>query len=258
MKFRFIGTAACDYSPLLNTIYKDSLDKDARRSSAALVDGHILIDCGTHVLESLRIQNIAYEEIDIVLLTHLHNDHYEPEDLKLLASAAQRTIAVYVSETAVPQVEVELAGSNVKVYGVKYGQEIEICEDTIIKGLPANHTAHPVHYLIKSSGKKIYYATDGAWIMYDAFYALRDADLDLLVLDATVGDYEGDYRVAEHNSIPMVRAMLRSFTKFNICDNGRIFITHIAPSLHKTHTETEEILKNDKIEVAYDGLEIEI
>lgn len=43
MKFRFIGTAACDYSPLLNTIFKNSLDKDARRSSAALLDGHILI-----------------------------------------------------------------------------------------------------------------------------------------------------------------------------------------------------------------------
>lgn len=258
MKFRFIGTAAHDYSPLLNTIYKDSLDKDARRSSAALVDGHILIDCGTHALESLRIQNIAYESIDIVLLTHLHDDHYEPEHLKTLASAANRTLSIYVSETAVPQVEAELEGSNVTVYGVKYGKKVEICEDTVITGLPANHTQHPVHYLIKISGKKIYYATDGAWIMYDAFYALRDVDLDLLVFDATVGDYEGDYRVAEHNSIPMVRAMLCSFSKFNVCNNGRTFITHIAPSLHKTHAETEKILKNDKIEVAYDGLEIEI
>lgn len=134
----------------------------------------------------MRIQNIAYESIDIVLLTHLHDDHYEPEHLKKLALAAPRTLTLYVSETAVSQVEEELAGSNVKIYGVKYGEEIKICEDTIITGLPANHTQHPVHYLIKISGKKIYYATDGAWIMYDAFYALRDADLDLLVLDATI------------------------------------------------------------------------
>lgn len=258
MKFRFIGTAACDYSPLLQSVYKDSLDKDARRSSAALVDGHILIDCGHHTLDSLRIQEISCGDIDILLLTHLHNDHYIPENIKVIACASQRVLKIYVTESAAPQVNKDLEGSNVEVYGVKCGERLEICQDSFVTALPANHTAHAVHYLIKVEDKKIYYATDGAWIMYDAFYALRDADLDLLVLDCTVGDYEGDYRVAEHNSIPMVRSMLQSFSKFNICNHGEVYITHIAPSLHRSHAETEELLKDEKINVAYDGLEIEL
>lgn len=258
MKFRFLGTAACDYSPLLQTIYKDCLDKDARRSSSALVDGHILIDCGYHTLESLHIQGINYADIDILLLTHLHDDHYIPEHVKKIASASQRTLVIYASESAVSQLKEELVGSNVEIHGVPCCQRIAVGEDITIMPLPANHTAHCVHYFIEASGKKICYATDGAWIMYDAFYALRDADLDLLVLDCTVGDYEGDYRVAEHNSIPMVRSMLQSFSKFHICNRGKIYITHIAPSLHKSHAETVELLKDDEINVAYDGLEIEL
>ncbi len=258
MKFRFLGTAARDYSPLLQTTYKNSLDKDVRRSSSALIDEHILIDCGHHILDSLTIQEINYDRIDILLLTHLHDDHYIPEHIKTIATSSQQTLAIYVHETAVAQVKKDLVKCNVRVYGIKHCQQLEICKDTFITALPANHTAHAVHYLINVTDKNVYYATDGAWIMYDAFYALRDKNLDLVVLDCTVGDYDGDYRIAEHNSIPMIRSMVRSYSKFNICNNGRIFITHLAPSLHKTHAETEEILKDDKIEVAYDGLAIEI
>jgi ABC-type sugar transport system permease subunit len=94
MKFRFIGTAACDYSPLLQTVYKDILDKDARRSSAVLVDGHILVDCGHHTLDSLRIQEISCGDIDILLLTHMHNDHYIPENIKAIACASQRELPI--------------------------------------------------------------------------------------------------------------------------------------------------------------------
>lgn len=258
MKFCFLGTCAYDYSPLLKTIYADKLDKDARRSSAALIDDHILIDCGDHTLDSLRIKKANCNQIDTVLLTHLHSDHYKPESLRELAEKREERITVYVCQTAVERVKKELEGANVKVCGVQHGQKTEIEENMFITALPANHTEHAVHYLIESEEKSIYYALDGAWMMYDAFYALRDKDLDLLVLDCTVGDYEGDYRVAEHNSIPMIRLMLASFEKFNICNNGKVFISHIAPSLHKSHAETEELLKKNGVQVAYDGLEFEV
>ena len=42
----FLGTCACDFSPRLQTDCKDRFDKDVRRSSSILIDGHILVDCG--------------------------------------------------------------------------------------------------------------------------------------------------------------------------------------------------------------------
>jgi len=259
MKINFLGTCAADFSPRLKTDLKDKLDKDARRSSAALIDGHLMIDCGYHAVESLNIQKIPLSDVKEIFFTHLHGDHYQPELVKEIAAAADRTLKVYAHKAALEQLTAELEGANVEIIPLEYCKAYTVAEDYIIAALPANHQAYPSHYLIEKDGKKLYYATDGAWIMYDAFYYLRDKFIDLLVLDATVGDYEGDYRVGEHNSIPMIRLMLKSFDKFNVLgEKVRIFLSHIAPSLNKSHDETVELMKKDNIEVAYDGLEIEI
>ena len=258
MKIQFLGTCAYDYVPELGTTFKNCLDKNARRSASALIEGHILIDCGDHTVEVLNILNIDYKDIDILLLTHLHIDHYQPECIRKIAEAAERELTIYVNKDGAFQLSQDLKGANVIIHSVDFLQKIKVCNGIHITGLPANHTEYPVHYLLEKEDKRIFYAIDGAWIMYDTFYALRDIKLDLLVLDGTMGDYEGDRRIAEHNSIPMIRLMLESFRKFNMCKSARVFITHIAPSLHKTHNETVELLRNDGIEVAYDGLELEI
>ena len=49
MNIRFLGTGAADFSPLLETEFKDRLDNNARRSSAILIDESILVDCGPHI-----------------------------------------------------------------------------------------------------------------------------------------------------------------------------------------------------------------
>jgi hypothetical protein len=83
--------------------------------------------------------------------------------------------------------------------------------------------------------------------------------LDLAVLDCTMGDYDGDYRIGEHNSIKMLRVMLPSLKKVEIIDeHTKVYFSHLAPSLHKPHDETVEIMKEIGASVAYDGLEIEI
>ena len=74
-----------------------------------------------------------------------------------------------------------------------------------------------------------------------------------------MGDYEGDYRIGEHNSIGMLRVMLPSLRTVNIIDgHTKVYFSHLAPSLHKSHTETEQIAKELGASVAYDGLEVEI
>jgi selenocysteine lyase/cysteine desulfurase len=43
-----------------------------------------------------------------------------------------------------------------------------------------------------------------------------------------------------------------------IDDDTKVYITHLAPSLHKPHDVTVEIMKEMGVSVAYDGLEIDI
>ena len=150
---------------------------------------------------------------------------------------------------------------NITIIALNFFETVKFSENGTAVAMPTNHNQamHPSHYLIEIDGKKLYYALDGAWILFETFYYLKDKEVDMVVFDGTVGDYEGDFRVAEHNSIPMIRLMLKSFVKFNIYkENARIFISHIAPSLHKSHQETVEKMAKDNIEVAYDGLSIDI
>ena len=80
MDILFLGTCACDYSPLLQTTYKDVFDKNARRFSCALINGRYLLDCGQHCLDELRIAKIDLAQITDVFVTHFHSDHYFEND----------------------------------------------------------------------------------------------------------------------------------------------------------------------------------
>ena len=56
----------------------------------------------------------------------------------------------------------------------------------------------------------------------------------------------------------MIRLMMPSFRKVKIVnDETKVYITHLAPSLHKSHDETVKIMAEMGVEVAYDGLEVE-
>ena len=256
MDFLFLGTCACDYSPLLETKYKDVFDKNARRSSCALVDGKYLLDCGYHCIEELRIANIDMAKITDIFVTHFHSDHYNVEHIRQIAAASERTLRVWVRfDAKTPEIE----GVEWK-YMQKATQYI-VDEHVKVTGLLANHDADffPQHILLEVDGKKIFYALDGAWLLHETYYALKGAKLDLLVLDCTCGDYEGDYRIGEHNTIPMIRLMLPSLKKWGaIAENTQVYVTHLAPSLHKPHEETVQIFKKDGVGVAYDGLLLSI
>ena len=57
----------------------------------------------------------------------------------------------------------------------------------------------------------------------------------------------------------MIRFMLPSLKKWGtIVENTQVFVSHLAPSLHKSHEETVEILQKDNIYVAYDGLSVQL
>ena len=256
IKLQFLGTCACDYSPKLQNEFKDKLDKDARRSSALLIDGSILIDCGEHIIESLDILGIPYNQITDILITHTHSDHYNEKHIEKIAKNRHVPLRLWFREDAkAPQI------SNTDVIKMKPHERTPLSNGFIVTSLIANHDpkAYPQHFLIEKDGKKIFYGCDGAWLLTDTYNYLHNANVDLMVLDATVGDYEGDYRIAEHNSIPMIKMMLPSLkTNRTICEKTRIILSHIAPSLHKSHNETVEIARSFGAEVAFDGLCTEV
>ena len=94
-------------------------------------------------------------------------------------------------------------------------------------------------------GKQFLYALNGAWFLTESYKYLKDRNLDMMVIDATCGDYVGDYRMGEHNSIPMLRLMLPSLKTWGVINDGtKVYMTHLAPRLHLPHEETVALPAN--------------
>ncbi len=254
VEFLFLGTCAADFSPRLQGDCKDRFDPDARRASCALINGRYLLDCGPHCPDSFRIAGYDTKNVTDIIVTHLHSDHFDPGNIAFIAK--DHPVKLWVREdAAVPEI------NNVTVVKMKNYEKYEAAEDFYVTGLPANHdeNAFPRHLLIETGGKKIFYGMDGGWLLNKTYAHLWKTHLDLAVLDGTCGDYEGDYRMGEHNSIPMIRLMLPSLRTVGVIDDHTlVYISHLAPSLHKPHEETVKICEKDNINVACDGLKLMI
>ncbi|MBQ8508558.1 MAG: MBL fold metallo-hydrolase [Clostridia bacterium] len=252
----FLGTCAANFSKKLQNECRDCFDKDARRASCVLFNERFLIDCGPHALDSMRIAGVNPGQITDLFLTHLHDDHFNPDNVQTVASAAQRPLRVWVSADAkMPPLE------NVVIMPMEPRTTLTVNDELTVTGLAANHApeSYPQHLLFEREGKKFLYSCDGGWFLNPSFNYLRKSGLALWVVDATCGDYEGDFRMADHNSIPMIRLMLPSMRTIGaINDDTQVYLSHIAPSLHKSHDETVEIVKPSGLHVAYDGLVLSV
>lgn len=252
----FLGTCACDFSKKLLTDFEDKFDNDARRASSILVNKRFLIDCGPHCPDSLRIANVDVSKITDIFISHLHSDHFNVANIERIAELSGKPLNLWIRGDAVlPEIH------GVEIRKMDKFTAYNIGDETTVTCIAANHDPNvfPQHFIFEKAEKKIFYGCDGAWFLTDSYNFIKNADFSLMILDATCGDYEGDYRMAEHNSIPMIRLMLPSLKTVGIVgENTRIYLSHIAPSLHKPHAEIAESIRTDGLEVAYDGLTIEV
>ena len=255
-RYQFLGTCAADFSPRLHGDCADCFDKNARRASVMLFNEHFLIDCGPHCIDSMRIAGVDMGTVTDLFVTHLHGDHFNRDSIGILAEACMKKngkpLNVWVSEEAgIGETDC------ICVKPMKKFTEYSVDGTLKVTGMSANHdkNACPQHLLFDLSGRKFFYGCDGAWMLNDTYYHMRNSELALAVLDGTCGDYDGDFRIAEHNTIPMIRLMLPSLRTMKIInDNTEIYLSHLAPSLHKPHDETVEIVRPLGVKIAYDGL----
>lgn len=253
MHIQFLGTGAADFSPLLKTTCREALDRNARRSSAIVIEGRYLIDCGPHVADSLRIQGLDAGAVTDLLVTHFHSDHFDRENAARIAAQTAQPLRIWHRAGAKPE-PIE----HTVFCPVEPGQHFQAGALECV-ALAANHTEFPLHYDLEWNGTRLFYGCDGAWVLNETFYAMRHRNYDCMILDGTVGDYNGDFRLGEHNSIPMIRLMAASFRNEQvIAPEGQLWLSHIARTLHEPHDKLSALLESEGMHAAFDGLELTV
>lgn len=248
----FLGTGAADIPPELEGTLRDQFDKTLRRCSSALLDGHILIDCGPHALHALELLHISRTQITDLVLTHLHSDHFDPPSVRILVKENPK-IRIWVRfDAELPELE------NAEIRRMPFFKPCAM-GSTFVTGFPANHTAFPQHLSFSfRDGKKLFYGPDGAWFLNDTVYAMKGNLYDVMVLDCTVGDTVGDFRMGEHNSIPMLRLMIPSLKTFRVLSESSVIcLSHIAHTLHESHEKLEQTAKAEGWIAAFDGMKLD-
>ena len=245
MKLHFLGTGAADWNG------RDERG-ELRRNTSTLIDRCILIDVNEDVLELIPDKNSVTD----VFFTHGHSDHFSLEALKKLAPCR-----VYAHESWASAIKAD----GLEVRGVKTGEEVKLPSGHTVIPMPSNHhvwfpgETTTLHYLIETETQRLLYATDGAWLTSAEHDIIGSKVLTSAVFDATIGDgHEGDYRIFGHNSIDMIRLMLKTMHKTGRLPEGQpVFLTHLARTLHGTQAELEKSLEKPFIP-CHDGLEAEI
>ena len=224
MKITFLGTGAADWRAA------DHKDLEGyRRNAAVLIDDVLLIDPGPDVSDALEAFGIDAGKIRYILNTHRHKDHY-----------CGATFSCFPGAAFLP---------------LRAG-EVATLDKYRVTALKANHgTARgAVHFLITDGEKTLFYGMDGAWLLGVEFAAIQEAKPDLAVLDGTIGEAVGDCRVFEHNDLAMVRLLKAALAPYV----GRFCISHMSRKMHKPHRELDADMAKDGIEVAFDGMEMDI
>lgn len=254
MKLTFLGTGAADW-PL-----KKDGSGFSRYLSSALVNDDLLIDPGPCVPDAVRdIAPDLLNSVAEILLTHSHGDHFSLDTLRSLA--ARRPVRFYATPEVAPLVPdvPGLAFIPIEPFVPFRAGRYRILP------LPASHSTGipaetPVFFVISEEETNLFYGTDGAWLPNKTFNCMKSFAFDAMVFDCTSGEIDGEFRIFEHNTIPMLEYMLRSIrVSFpSMLKPGCLLIAqHMARTLHTDPETLENRLSSFGMTAAWDGRTVE-
>lgn len=252
-KILFLGTGAADWEI-------ENKDGFFRRNSSALINNDLIVDCGSHIFdfsESFKLDKL-YDNVTDIIITHNHSDHFSKESIFKIAE--KQKIRLGCSKAVMKKIGEH---KNIEYTIFAPFKEYKMGKYKILPVL-ANHDVVTMgddtsfHYIITTEDEKVvFYGLDGAWFLRPTWEAMRNYKFDVMIFDCTVGDSD-DWRIFEHNTIPMLRMMVKEIeNQKTVKENGVMIASHLARTLHVSHEETVEILNKINLKVAYDGMSIE-
>ena len=124
--------------------------------------------------------------------------------------------------------------------------------------MEVNPDEQPLHYIFEKEGKCIFYGCDGGWFLSRAWeYMRRNCVFDAMILETTVGECPGNFRIGTHNTLPMVRLLLTALRENRMLRESTVLIgTHING---EGFEGTDDRMRDDwGLSFAYDGLSVVI
>lgn len=277
MKIKYLGTAAAEGWPALfcecTSCQKARRlgGKNIRTRSQAVIDDTLLVDFPPDVYMHVLNGDLRLSQVNTLLVTHSHQDHFYPLDLILRGkpyahNPVARLLNIYGNEAVEAQYHRALAEENdssnltdVEQYHKIHAMEkFQTADGYQITALLADHkkTEECLLYLIEKDGKCIFYANDTGWFPEITWNKLKGKHIDLASMDCTFGK---GYSESNHMGIENNVKVKQELIKMGCVDEDTKFvITHFSHNANLTHEDLEREASKYGFLVAYDGFEVEV
>lgn len=269
MKIKLLGTSAAEGYPGLFCkcdachIARNLGGKDIRTRTSAIIDNAIKIDFPPDTLHHVLTHQIDIGSIDHLVFTHTHHDHFYPDDLRMrlpgFAHGVNYPLNIYGHDLVMSRCHevIQVLGEHFLLHHIKPYIPFEI-KGYHITPLLADHNKRETCFIfhIEKNGKALLYGNDTGWFPKETWVWLKDKKLNLVTLDCTNGLLP---ERRNHLNIEAVKEIKEIFTEKGMINaDSRVIATHFSHNIHLTHKELKNLLNPYDIEVAYDGMEIEI
>lgn len=274
MNILFLGTAAAEGIPApfcecdVCQRARRFGGRDVRRRTAALVNNDLLIDFGPDIVASAQQFGISLRDVQTLLVTHAHMDHWYPENL-ILRTATFRSTPVPPLRLFGPEIVTRFltedstwsrraSAASISVETVAPGQRWQSGAYRIV-ALPATHAGSDgaLLYVIEREGKKLLYATDTGPLSEQAWSIVaREAPFDAVLMDETMGVWE---TWGEHQSLLTFSGDHQRFVDEGWLQKGAQFVAfHFSHQSNPSHEELVRRFEPHGVIVAYDGLTLRV
>lgn len=261
----FLGTGAADWDEKLYPKNKSDLIAGLHRGlSSILINNSILVDCGPTVPRALDMFGVDLNSITDILITHSHADHFNVKSINEIQTkrSNKNKINLWIHEGASSYFTTLANDTGCEVNSIKCFKSFPI-NGLEVTPVEANHYRENtgeqcLHYILKAKNKTLFYALDGGWFTTKTWNVLKELKIDAIVWDTTWGD-DNYYCLFSHNSLPMIRLMMESFTKEKILNtDAKVILSHLGRNYHPSHEKLKRKAADEQMIVPHDGKEIVI
>lgn len=280
MKIQYLGTAAgegvpglfcnCDKCKMARKLG----GKNLRARTQAVIDDDLLVDYSPDTYMNAVRFGVDLSKIKHLLITHTHLDHFAPAELELRGKG-------YADKMAEPILTVygtNAVGEKLKT-GAENLQTIEFVElklfeptkvgDYTVTALPAIHMLgrgeQAVTFIIEKNGKTIFYCNDTGLdksvnqlpTSIIEYFKANNIKIDFIGFDCTYGVNYDPW--GQHLAFSEIDIIIKKFKEEGfITDQSILYATHFSHWHVLEHEQLVEYAKQYGLQVAYDGIIIEV
>lgn len=286
MQVTFLGTSAAPSMPnpfcvcVACTVARRVGGKNLRKRSSIVVNDDLMVDIGPDIASASFDHAVSLAGIGVCLMTHAHEDHFDPEFLMArhedYGTALAKDMILAGSIDTLRSVDEDLAGRC--TYGRIFDQqtrhalgidplplkpfEKQAVGSYRVTGYPANHgtVKGALLYAIEQDRQAIFYGTDTSVLPEHVWehLLLAGTRFDLLVLDHTYG-IGIDVSPPDHLAAVDVVGHVDRFRRSGLLkDNAQVYATHISHEGYLEHDELDAYAAANGYRIAYDGLSLTI